>query len=174
MFCSAPGPFSSSLAFVFGSSRYVTKNPNDTTLDTRLETRSNSPLVSCRGIMATEKRDLETTWRTPRPQSDPSVVDDLFALAFLTDNPSILFSGGRQGILALADLRIPIKTFRSDTITHPSTITHIRSLNAHQIIVAGLNVSMSFWFLFSFLVIRTTSAMCMNHRHFQRGRLPLV
>ncbi|KAI9053874.1 hypothetical protein LZ554_002821 [Drepanopeziza brunnea f. sp. 'monogermtubi'] len=114
MFCSTPAPLLSSLRFVFGSSH---------------------------GILSLNN-NLVLTWLTPSPKDDLRVVDDVFALSFLTDNPTILLSGGRKGILTLSDLRAPITIFGADKITHPSTITHIQPLNAHQIIVAGLNSSL--------------------------------
>ncbi|TVY55531.1 hypothetical protein LCER1_G003129 [Lachnellula cervina] len=90
------------------------------------------------GILGLRKSDFSLSWFKsdfyPRGEN-PS---DVFALEFLADNHNILLSGGRKGILNIADLRVP-NTSSEDVITHPSCITHIRQLDNHRIIVAGLN-----------------------------------
>jgi len=68
-----------------------------------------------------------------------SYITNVFALEFLSDNHSILLSGGRKGLLDISDLRVPNCGTRADVINHPSSITHIKQLDAHRIIVAGLN-----------------------------------
>lgn len=81
-------------------------------------------------------------WISPQPVSSKHHPKDIFSLEFLHDNPSILLSGGRPGILSITDLRVPIFGRDADKITHPSSITHIKQLDAHRILVAGLNSSM--------------------------------
>jgi len=90
------------------------------------------------GILGLRKPDFRLGWLKsdfyPRGE-DPT---DVFALEFLADNHNVLLSGGRKGILNIADLRVP-NTLPEDVINHPSSITHIRQLDSHRIIVAGLN-----------------------------------
>jgi hypothetical protein len=81
-------------------------------------------------------------WISPQPVSGESHPKDIFSLEFLHDNPSILLSGGRPGILNITDLRVPVYGRNADIITHPSSITHIKQLDAHRILVAGLNSSL--------------------------------
>ncbi|KAL2066589.1 hypothetical protein VTL71DRAFT_2660 [Oculimacula yallundae] len=93
------------------------------------------------GVLVTSKGQIDTKFVTPPTPSNVN-PDDLFAVEFLSDNPSILLSGGRRGVLNLTDLRAPIPSWDKDTITHPSSITHIRQINAHRIIVSGLSSSL--------------------------------
>ena len=81
-------------------------------------------------------------WISPQPVSGENHPKDIFSLEFLDDNPSILLSGGRPGILNITDLRVPVFGRNADIITHPSSITHIKQLDAHHILVAGLNSSL--------------------------------
>lgn len=66
---------------------------------------------------------------------------DVFALEFLHNNPFVLLSGERNSTLNMTDLRAPTYSLMRSTnnLIHPSSITHIKSLNQHQIIVAGLH-----------------------------------
>ncbi|KAH7370751.1 hypothetical protein BKA65DRAFT_23918 [Rhexocercosporidium sp. MPI-PUGE-AT-0058] len=92
------------------------------------------------GVLCTDKHGAyNTTFVTPDPGKRP---DDIFAVEFLSDTPSVLLSGGRRGILNITDLRLPMPPCDNDTITHPSSITHIRQLDQHRLIVSGLNSSL--------------------------------
>lgn len=82
------------------------------------------------------------TWVSPRPVSGENHPKDIFALEFLYDNTSVLLSGGRPGLLNITDLRVPVFGRNADIISHPSSITHIKQLDAHRILVAGLNSSL--------------------------------
>jgi hypothetical protein len=95
------------------------------------------------GIMSTNKCDYnDGVFALEKGEIDP-YASDVFALEFLSDkNPSILLSGGRRGILDIMDLRTPELTRASDAINHPSTITNIRQLDSHHILVAGLHSSL--------------------------------
>jgi hypothetical protein len=118
---SAPAPAASSILFAFGSSH---------------------------GILTVDK-NFDLSWLTPKREVDSSFppfpdryITDVFAIEFLSDNHSILLSGGRNGLLDISDLRVPNCGTRADVIYHPSSITHIKQLDAHRIIVAGLNSSL--------------------------------
>ncbi|KAF4634354.1 hypothetical protein G7Y89_g3752 [Cudoniella acicularis] len=97
------------------------------------------------GILTMDKRDFSATWLSPKPSSETSATPypkDVFAMEFLSDNPFILLSGGRNGILNITDLRRPRFESDADVILHPSCITHIKQLDMHRLIVAGLNSSL--------------------------------
>lgn len=81
-------------------------------------------------------------WISPQPVPGENHPKDIFSLEFLHDNPDILLSGGRPGILNITDLRVPVFGRNADIITHPSSITHIKQLDAHRVLVAGLNSSL--------------------------------
>lgn len=55
----------------------------------------------------------------------------------------MLFAGGRQPLLWISDLRAP--TAGWSHVTHGSSIAHVRSINPHQVIVAGLQNQMSIY-----------------------------
>jgi hypothetical protein len=99
-------------------------------------------LGTSKGVLSIDKRDYNMSWVSPQPVSGDNHPKDIFALEFLLDNPSVLLSGGRQGILNITDLRVPVFGRNADIIRHPSSITHIRQLDAHRILVAGLNSSL--------------------------------
>lgn len=92
--------------------------------------------------MTVDKRNYNAEFISPRPLPGADYPTDVFALEFLSDNPSVLLSGGRRGIIDITDLRVPKFGSQADTITHPSSITHIRQLDAHRILVSGLNSSL--------------------------------
>lgn len=106
----------------------------------------NSPLLfafgTSHGFFTVSKRDTDTSWISPAPTPSPNNPKDIFALEFLSDNPSILLSGTRKGTLNITDLRIPKFGADSDVINHPSSITHIKQLDMHRILVAGLDSTM--------------------------------
>jgi hypothetical protein len=98
---------------------------------------------SSHGILTVDK-NVDLSWLTPRRRDSidglhNSYQTDIFAIEFLSDNHSILLSGGRKGLLNIVDLRLPNFGTHADVISHPSSITHIKQLDAHRIIVAGLN-----------------------------------
>src|SRR5215469_7197564 len=104
---------------------------------------SNSPFLfafgTSHGFFTVSKRDADTSWISPAPNPNTNDPKDIFALSFLSDNPFILLSGTRRGILNITDLRIPKFGADSDIINHPSSITHIKQLDIHRILVSGLN-----------------------------------
>jgi hypothetical protein len=81
-------------------------------------------------------------WISPQPVTGENHPKDIFSLEFLNDNHNVLLSGGRPGILNITDLRVPVFGRNADIITHPSSITHIKQLDAHRVLAAGLNSSL--------------------------------
>ncbi|TAQ84905.1 hypothetical protein B7494_g6774 [Chlorociboria aeruginascens] len=115
MWTSTPAPSASSLLFAFGSSH---------------------------GIITVDKDTLNASWAGPNPNAFHQSPRGVFALEFLANDPSVLLSGCRKGILNITDLRTPVSNQDEDTINHPGSITHIRQLDNHRILVAGLNSSL--------------------------------
>lgn len=65
---------------------------------------------------------------------------DVFALMFLESSPTVLLTGARSGYMDLIDTRCPENEI--GTIKHPSTVTHIKEIDSHRIIVSGLESSL--------------------------------
>ncbi|KAM3088954.1 hypothetical protein ACMFMG_000575 [Clarireedia jacksonii] len=88
-------------------------------------------------------REINAAWISPEGNShNHDNPRDVFALEFLPENPFILLSGGRNGILNITDLRLPKFGPHADTIMHRSSITHIKAVDESRILVAGLNSSL--------------------------------
>jgi hypothetical protein len=100
-----------------------------------------SPLLfafgSSHGVLTIDKTRLDLKWEKP------VIMQDIWALEFQRDKNDVLLSGGRRGILYCNDLKDPSTlTDGSTLIKHPSSITHIRQLDSHRILVAGLENSL--------------------------------
>lgn len=93
------------------------------------------------GILTYDK-DGRMGWMKDRNLPTLHHPRDAFALEFLSSdqNPSILLSGGRPGWVNRIDLRAPVLT--NTLIFHPSSITHIKQVDEHRIIVPGLESNM--------------------------------
>ncbi|KAH8820487.1 hypothetical protein F5884DRAFT_826862 [Xylogone sp. PMI_703] len=114
VFSSAPAPPSSSSLFAFGTSH---------------------------GILQVDKRNFGMSWLASHSGTGlkESYPPDVFALEYLTTQPSILLSGGRNGIIDITDCRSPEWGSESSRLRHPSAVARIKQLDDHRIIVAGLN-----------------------------------
>lgn len=86
------------------------------------------------GIMTLDKRS-NLTWLS-REQCGHK--KDVFAVEFLSHEPDVIMSGGRNSFMYLTDLRVPSFGQQPDFIKHGSSITHIKQVDTHRIIVAGL------------------------------------
>ncbi|TQW03082.1 WD40 repeat-like-containing domain [Cordyceps javanica] len=76
----------------------------------------------------------------PRPSKH--VPQEVFDQDFQAGgSPHVLLAGGRRPRLWLTDLRCPAPSWRS--VPHDSSITHLRSVAEHQVLVAGLRSSMA-------------------------------
>ncbi|KAK7415593.1 hypothetical protein QQZ08_012290 [Neonectria magnoliae] len=113
---STPGPASSDLICVVGTNRGL------------LQVRSNETM----------------SWIAP--QNTPKgmrVPQEVFSQDFQEGNHNVLLAGGRQPRLWVSDLRAPETQW---TFTkHPSSISHLRSVNPNQVLVAGLQNSMALY-----------------------------
>ncbi|ORY64057.1 uncharacterized protein BCR38DRAFT_205761 [Pseudomassariella vexata] len=99
---------------------------------------------SNRGILHWPK-ERSITWLAPtvsqgRFNSSPKAFGDIFALDFKQGDSNILFSGGRPGKLFIGDTRSSFQEWQC--LNHGYAISHIRSLDHHNVLVAGLNNTM--------------------------------
>ncbi|KAG5999748.1 hypothetical protein E4U43_001896 [Claviceps pusilla] len=65
---------------------------------------------------------------------------EIFTQDFQQSNHNVLLAGGRQPRLWITDLRAPVSEWIH--APHASSITHLRSINPHQVLVAGLQNEM--------------------------------
>lgn len=113
---STPGPASSDLLCVIGTNAGI------------LRVRSNETMA----------------WITP--QDCPKGIQlprEIFDQDFQKSNHNVLLAGGRQARLWITDLRTPESEWTF--IRTASSIAHLRSVNPHQILCAGLQNSMSLY-----------------------------
>lgn len=71
------------------------------------------------------------------------IYRDIFALEFMDEHPSILLAGGRPGHLSVKDVRDRNDDTRNMSKRLGSPITHIKSLNEHNVVVSGLKNAMA-------------------------------
>ncbi|RYP40151.1 hypothetical protein DL767_001866 [Monosporascus sp. MG133] len=82
-------------------------------------------------------------WLTPKsfPPKERNPYTDIFSLDFQRAHPDILMFGGRPGKMWVSDHRQPRDKW--DVVSASSSITHIRSINEHQVLIAGLRDKLS-------------------------------
>ncbi|UKZ81986.1 hypothetical protein TrVFT333_009767 [Trichoderma virens FT-333] len=68
---------------------------------------------------------------------------EIFSQDFQVGNHNILLAGGRQHRLWITDLRAPAAGW--SFVKYGSSIAHVRSINSHQVLVAGLQNRMSMY-----------------------------
>ncbi|PTB50493.1 hypothetical protein M431DRAFT_499311 [Trichoderma harzianum CBS 226.95] len=127
---STPAPASSDLLCVVGTSRGIQRIHLDETPSWITQIRMESPPDY--GVDA--KIDYPGRKHHIGPQ-------EIFSQDFQVGNHNILFAGGRQPRLWVTDLRAP--TAGWNFVKHGSSIAHVRSINPHQVLVAGLRNRMS-------------------------------
>ncbi|KAH7153063.1 hypothetical protein EDB81DRAFT_868266 [Dactylonectria macrodidyma] len=113
---STPAPASSDLICVVGTNRGVLK----------VQSNGNMSLMAAYNSLN----------RLELPQ-------EIFAQDFQVGNHNILLAGGRQPRLWMTDLRAPDTQWSFSK--HASAISHIRSVNPNQVLVAGLQNSMALY-----------------------------
>ncbi|KAF4337225.1 myocyte-specific enhancer factor 2d [Fusarium beomiforme] len=113
---STPAPASSDLICVASSNRGLLKMHYDGSVSVA------APRVAQKGIQL--------------PQ-------ETFAQDFQEGNHNVVFTGGRQPRLWITDLRAPEPQW--SFAKHASSISHIKSVNQHQVLVSGLKSSMALY-----------------------------
>ncbi|KAL3959825.1 hypothetical protein ACCO45_004942 [Purpureocillium lilacinum] len=81
--------------------------------------------------------------RAAEPPKGLHLPQEIFDQDFQHGNHNILLAGGRQPRLWMTDLRTPESDW--SWTRHASSIAHLRSVNEHQILVAGLQNSMALY-----------------------------
>ncbi|KAM3436245.1 hypothetical protein NHJ13734_005185 [Beauveria thailandica] len=119
---STPAPASSPLLCVVGTNAGILSVSSDETMSW-LAPSSSSP-------------------GTQQQQQQHAGPQEIFAQDFQQGNHNVLLAGGRQPALWITDLR-DNDPRRWRATPHDSTVTHLRSVSAHQVLVAGLRSSMS-------------------------------
>ncbi|KAI0124553.1 hypothetical protein F4776DRAFT_630198 [Hypoxylon sp. NC0597] len=71
----------------------------------------------------------------------PNSFRDVFAIDYHASNPDIMFFGGRPGALFIGDLRQEVDRWNS--VKLKNSISHIKTVSEHQVIVAGLRNTLS-------------------------------
>ncbi|KAI1418218.1 hypothetical protein F5Y13DRAFT_150869 [Hypoxylon sp. FL1857] len=79
------------------------------------------------------------SWR--RKPYVPDSFRDVFSIDFHTNNPNIMFFGGRPGKLVIGDIRQEVG--RWDNMHLNNSIAHVKSVSEHQVLVAGLRNKLS-------------------------------
>jgi hypothetical protein len=92
---------------------------------------------SSHGVLNVDKTRLDLRW------TSRVTMPDVWAVEFQQEKDDVILSGGRGGILHCNDFKDRrIATSASTIITHPSSVTHIRQLDTHRLLVAGLESSL--------------------------------
>ncbi|EQL00867.1 WD40 repeat-like-containing domain protein [Ophiocordyceps sinensis CO18] len=90
------------------------------------------------------RSDDSMAWIAPQNQAlSRHVPQDIFDLDFQHSNHNVVMAGGRQARLWITDLRTPELEWTD--VRHGSSIAHVRSVNPHQILVAGLKNTMALY-----------------------------
>ena len=113
---STPAPPSSDLVCVLGSNNGLVQVHSNETLS------AIAPKVAPKGM---------------------KLPQEIFAQDFQEGSHNVLLAGGRQPRLWITDLRAPEPQWSFSK--HASSITHIKSVNPHQVLVSGLQSSMALY-----------------------------
>ncbi|KAH9908068.1 hypothetical protein F4778DRAFT_460709 [Xylariomycetidae sp. FL2044] len=100
---------------------------------------SNCGILRCEPSNATQWLNPPSARRAPGEPPNPLV--DVFSIVFPQDHKDLFVFGGRPGYLVGADMRTPYHSW--DALHVGSTITQIRTVNEHQVLVAGLKHKMA-------------------------------
>ncbi|OTA91408.1 hypothetical protein M434DRAFT_397249 [Hypoxylon sp. CO27-5] len=74
-------------------------------------------------------------------KTTPDAFCSVFTVNYHANNPDIIFFGGRPGILSVGDLRQDVNRWSSVNLTN--SISHIKTVSEHQVLVAGLRNTLS-------------------------------
>lgn len=68
-----------------------------------------------------------------------------FALEFLAESPAILLAGKRSGAINVLDLRARNCLSQTATMFHASSVSRIKQINEHTVVVSGLESTMAIY-----------------------------
>lgn len=75
------------------------------------------------------------------PELDDEITQSIFAVEFLCKQPEVILAGQRSGRITLIDTRqrFVFPGYSNTDFQHPSSVSHIRSIDEHRLVVAGPN-----------------------------------
>ncbi|KAI0013305.1 hypothetical protein F4779DRAFT_445861 [Xylariaceae sp. FL0662B] len=125
-------------------------NFSDYAANTITPAPNNSNLVcvvgTSRGLASWEysgHMKFASPWGPGQYYISPDAFRDIFAAVFVHNHRDLVLFGGRPGKLFVGDLRV--KADQWDHLSLPGPITHVRSTNEHQALVAGLHNTLSIY-----------------------------
>ncbi|KAH7133379.1 hypothetical protein B0J13DRAFT_100462 [Dactylonectria estremocensis] len=96
-----------------------------------------------RGVLKVQSNETMSLMAQSNPLRRLQQPKEIFAQDFQDGNHNILLAGGRQPRLWMSDVRAPESQWSFSK--HASSISHIRSVNPNQVLVAGLQNSMALY-----------------------------
>lgn len=95
------------------------------------------------GIVRVRCNDSMSWIAPPKPPKGTQLPLEIFDQDFQQANHNVILAGGRQPRLWTTDLRTPATEW--SYVQQPSSIAHLRSVNEHQVLTAGLRDKMSLY-----------------------------
>ncbi|RGP59729.1 myocyte-specific enhancer factor 2d [Fusarium longipes] len=95
------------------------------------------------GLMQVHSNETLSATAPGVAPKDMKLPQEIFTQDFQEGNHNVLLAGGRQPRLWVTDLRAPEPQWLF--AKHTSSITHLKSVNPHQVIVSGLQSSMALY-----------------------------
>lgn len=95
------------------------------------------------GILRVRSNDSMSWIAPPSPPKGTQLPQEIFDQDFQQSNHNVLLAGGRQPRLWITDLRTPVVEW--SYTRQPSSIAHLRSINEHHVLVAGLQNNMALY-----------------------------
>ncbi|KAF5628380.1 myocyte-specific enhancer factor 2d [Fusarium sp. NRRL 52700] len=98
---------------------------------------------SSRGLLRMHSEGSVSVVAPRAAQNGTQLPQETFAQDFQEGNHNVVFTGGRQPRLWITDLRAPEPQW--SFANHASSISHIKSVNPHQLLASGLKSSMALY-----------------------------
>ncbi|EXK93896.1 hypothetical protein FOQG_05065 [Fusarium oxysporum f. sp. raphani 54005] len=98
---------------------------------------------SNRGLLRMHSEGSVSVVAPRAAQNGIQLPQETFAQDFQEGNHNVVFAGGRQPRLWITDLRAPEPQW--SFANHASSISHIKSVNPHQVLASGLRSSMALY-----------------------------
>ncbi|KAF5625157.1 myocyte-specific enhancer factor 2d [Fusarium tjaetaba] len=98
---------------------------------------------SNRGLLSMHSEGSVSVVAPRAVQNGTQLPQETFAQDFQEGNHNVVFTGGRQPRLWITDLRAPEPQW--SFANHASSISHIKSVNPHQVLASGLKSSMALY-----------------------------
>ncbi|KAF5598557.1 myocyte-specific enhancer factor 2d [Fusarium pseudocircinatum] len=98
---------------------------------------------SNRGLLSMHSEGSVSVVAPRGAQNGTQLPQETFAQDFQEGNHNVVFTGGRQPRLWITDLRAPEPQW--SFANHASSISHIKSVNPHQVLASGLKSSMALY-----------------------------